>query len=102
MFELAITDAKTFFYQEIPFMKSWVFTKNQVKDLQDKKVLHIKGDTKSRKISKDREDREDLLSYWPPQNLTISILNAPHMIQITNPKEVVYAMNRFLQNTNRL
>jgi pimeloyl-ACP methyl ester carboxylesterase len=97
-FELAITDAKTFFYDEIPFMKSWIFTKNQAKDLLDKKVLCIRGDVKSRKISK---DREDLLTCWLPQTMTISIPNAPHMIQITNPKEVVHAMNKFLHKVNR-
>jgi hypothetical protein len=32
-FELAITDAKTFFHEEIPSMKLWTFTKNQAKDL---------------------------------------------------------------------
>jgi pimeloyl-ACP methyl ester carboxylesterase len=97
-FELAITDAKTFFYEEIPFMKSWTFTKNQAKDLLHKKVLHIRGMQKLRKISK---DREDLLTCWLPQTMTISIPNAPHMIQITNPRETVHAMNKFLQNVNR-
>ena len=79
-------------------MKSWAFTKNQSKDLLHKKVLHIRGMQQSRKISK---DREDLLTCWLPQTMTISIPNAPHMIQITNPKEVVHAMNKFLQNVNR-
>src|SRR5918996_2058092 len=37
-FELAITDAKTFFHEEIPSMKLWTFTKNQAKDLLHKKV----------------------------------------------------------------
>ena len=94
-FELAIKDANTFFYEEIPFMKSWIFTKNQAKDLLNKKVLHIRGDAKSRKITK---DREDLLCYWLPRTMTRSIPNAPHMIQLTNPKEVVEAINKFLQN----
>ncbi len=94
-FELAMKDANTFFYEEIPFMKSWIFTKNQAKDLLDKKVLHLRGDVKSRKITK---DRENLLCYWLPQTMTKSIPNAPHMIQITNPKEVVESINRFLIN----
>ncbi len=97
-FELAITDANTFFHEEIPFMKAWRFTKNQAKDLLQKKVLHIRGMQVARKISK---DREDLLTYWLPQTMTISIPNAPHMIQITNPKEVVKIMNLFLHSANR-
>jgi pimeloyl-ACP methyl ester carboxylesterase len=97
-FELAITDAKTFFHEEIPSMKLWTFTKNQAKDLLHKKVLHIRGLQKMRKTSK---DREDLLNYWLPQTMTISIPNAPHMIQITNPKEVVQTINSFLYNVNR-
>ena len=31
-FELAVIDAKTFFHEEIPSMKSWKFTKKQAKD----------------------------------------------------------------------
>jgi pimeloyl-ACP methyl ester carboxylesterase len=91
--ELAVTDAKTFFHAEIPFMKTWIFTKNQAKHLVHKKVLHIKGIQNSRKIS---QDREELLNYWLPQTITTSIPNAPHMIQITNPKEVIQTINRFL------
>jgi pimeloyl-ACP methyl ester carboxylesterase len=97
-FELAITDAKTFFHEEIPSMKLWTFTKNQAKDLLHKKVLHIRGLQKTRKTGK---DREDLLNYWLPQTMTIRIPNAPHMIQITNPKEVVQTINSFLYNVNR-
>jgi|GEM_PF-1503697 len=98
-FELAVVDAKTFFHEEIPSMKSWTFTKNQAKDLLDKKVLHIRGSQQARKISK---EREDLLNYWLPQTMTTSIPNAPHMIQITNSKEVVQTINVFLQNVNRV
>ena len=94
-FELAVVDAGTYFHEEIPFMKSWVFTKNETKNLVDKKVLHIRGMQKARKISK---EREDLLNYWLPQTITRSIPNAPHMVQITNPKEVVHAINIFLHN----
>lgn len=97
-FELAVVDAKTFFHEEILSMKAWIFTKNQANDLLDKKVLHIRGMQKARKISK---EREDLLNYWLPQTMTISIPNAPHMVQITNPKEVVQAMDVFLHTVNR-
>lgn len=79
-------------------MKSWTFTKNQAKDLLHKKVLYVRGIQKSRKISK---DREDLLNYWLPQTMTVSIPNAPHMLQIINPKEVVQAIYLFLHNVNR-
>jgi pimeloyl-ACP methyl ester carboxylesterase len=97
-FDLAVKDAKTFFHEEIPFMETWTFTKNQAKNLLDKKILHIRGKKKSRKISK---DREKLLSYWLPQTIMSSILNAPHMIQITNSKEVIQIINKFLHNINR-
>jgi len=30
-FELAVTDAKICFHEEIPSMKSWTFTKNQAR-----------------------------------------------------------------------
>jgi pimeloyl-ACP methyl ester carboxylesterase len=96
-FELAIVDAKTFFHEEIPSMKLWTFTKNQAKDLLHKKVLHVRGRQQARKISK---EREDLLNNWLPQTMTTSILNAPHMIQITNPQEVVQSINLFLHNVN--
>jgi pimeloyl-ACP methyl ester carboxylesterase len=96
-FELAVVDAKTFFYEEIPSMKLWTFTKNQAKGLLYKNVLHIRGMQKTRKIGK---EREDLLNNWLPQTIITTIPNAPHMVQITNPKEVVQAMNLFLQNVN--
>jgi hypothetical protein len=50
-FELAITDAKHFFHEEIPSIKFWIFTKNQAKDMLHKKVLYIRRRQNSRKIS---------------------------------------------------
>jgi pimeloyl-ACP methyl ester carboxylesterase len=97
-FEISNYRCKNIFHEEIPSMKSWIFTKNQAKDSLHKKVLHIRGMQNSRKISK---DREDLLNYWLPQTITTSIPNAPHMIQITNPKEVVQTVNSFLYTVNR-
>ena len=35
-FELAVKDAKTFFHEEIPFMKTWTFTNNHAKKLLNK------------------------------------------------------------------
>ena len=54
-FELAVKDAKTFFHEEIPFMKTWTFTNNHAKKLLNKNILHIRGQKKSRKISKERK-----------------------------------------------
>ena len=96
-FELAVVDAQTFFHEEIPSMKSWRFTKTQTKDLVHIPVLHIRGIQKSRKIS---EEREELLKYWLPQTVTTSISNAPHMLQITNTKEVVQLIELFFQKVN--
>ena len=72
------------------------FTNNQAKKLL--KILHIRGEKKSRKLSK---DREELLNYWLPQTITTSIPNAPHMIQITNSKQVIQIINKFLYDVNR-
>ena len=98
-FELAVVDAKTFFHEEIPSMRSWIFTKIQTKDLINTPVLHIRGIQKTRKIS---EEREELLRYWLPQTVTRSISNAPHMLQITNTKEVVYLIKLFFPEDNTL
>jgi hypothetical protein len=75
-------------------MKSWTFTKIQTKDLVHIPVLHIRGIQKTRKISK---EIEELLNYSLPQTVTTSISNAPHMLQITNTKEVVQAIKLFFQ-----
>jgi hypothetical protein len=80
-------------------MKSWTFTKTQAKDSVHVPVLHIRGIQKTRKIS---EEREELLRYWLPQTVTRSISNAPHMLQITNTKEVVYLIKLFFQEGNTL
>ena len=98
-FELAVVDAKTFFHEEIPAMKSWRFTKTQTKDLVDVPILHILGIPKTRKIS---IEREKLLNYWLPQTVTTSISNAPHMLQITHTKEVVQLIELFFQQINTL
>jgi pimeloyl-ACP methyl ester carboxylesterase len=94
LFELAVVDGKTFFHEEIASMKSWTFTKIQTKDLVHIPVLHIRGIQKTRKISK---EIEELLNYSLPQTVTTSISNAPHMLQITNTKEVVQAIKLFFQ-----
>jgi pimeloyl-ACP methyl ester carboxylesterase len=96
-FELAVIDAKTFFHKEVPSMKSWTFTKTQTRDLVNTPVLHIRGMQKMRKTS---EEREELLNYWLPQTVTTSISNAPHMLQITNTKEVVQLIALFFQRVN--
>ena len=93
-FELAVADAKTFFHEEIPSMRSWTFTKTQTKDLINTPVLHIRGIQKARKISK---EREELLKYWLPQTVNTSISNAPHMLQIPNTKEVIHLIKLFFQ-----
>ena len=93
-FELAVADAKTFFHKEIPAMNSWRFTKTQTKDLVHVPILHIRGIQKARKISK---EREKLLKYWLPQTVNTSISNAPHMLQITNTKEVFHLIKLFFQ-----
>ena len=93
-FELAVVDAQTFFHEEITSMKSWTFTKTQAKDLGHVPVLHIRGMQKFRKIS---EEREELINYWLPLTVTRSISNAPHMLQITNTKEVVHLIKLFFQ-----
>src|ERR671910_3268603 len=91
-FELTDLDAQTFFHEEIPSMKSWTFTKTQT--IVHTPVLHIRGIQKTRKIS---EEREELHNYWLPQTVTTSISNAPHMLQITNTKEVVQLIELFFQ-----
>jgi len=96
-FELAVIDAKTFFHEKIPSMKSWTFTKTQTRDLVHTPVLHIRGVQKMRKTS---EEREELLNYWLPQTVTTSISNAPHMLQITNTKEVLQLIELFFQKVN--
>ena len=53
-FELAVIDAKTFFHEKIPSMKSWTFTKTQTRDLVNTPVLHIRGMQKMRKTSEKR------------------------------------------------
>jgi pimeloyl-ACP methyl ester carboxylesterase len=93
-FELAVADANTFFHEEIPSMRSWTFTKTQTKDLINTPVLHIRGIQKARKISK---KRGELLKYWLPQTVNTSISNAPHMLQITNTKEVIHLIKLFFQ-----
>lgn len=93
-FELAVTDAKTFFHEEIPSMRSWIFTKTQTKDLINTPVLHIRGIQKARKISK---ERGELLKDWLPQTVNTSISNASHMLQITNTKEVIHLIKLFFQ-----
>ncbi len=98
-FELAVADSKTFFHEEIPAMKSWRFTKTQTKDLVHVPILHIRGIQKTRQIS---EEREELLNYWLPQTVTTSISNAPHMLQITNTKDVVQLIELFFQQINTL
>lgn len=99
LFELAVVDEKTFFHEEIPSMKSWTFTKIQTKDLVHTPVLHIRGIQKTRKIS---EERGELLNYWLPQTVTTSISNAPHMLQITNTKEVIQLIKLLFQQVNIL
>ena len=60
-------------------------------------VLHIRGMQKMRKTS---EAREELLNYWLPQTVNTSISNAPHMLQITNTKEVVQLITLFFKKVN--
>ena len=74
-----------------------VFTKTQTRDLVNTPVLHIRGMQKMRKTS---EEREELLNYWLPQTVTTSISNAPHILQITNTKEVVQLIALFFQRVN--
>jgi hypothetical protein len=91
--------SKTFFHEKITSMKSWTFTKTQAKDLVHVPVLDIRGIQKTRKLS---EEREELINYWLPLTVTRSISNVPHMLQMTNTKEVVYLIKLFFSRINTL
>jgi pimeloyl-ACP methyl ester carboxylesterase len=83
-FDLAVIDAKIFFYDEIPAMKSWAFNYDDVKKIIQKPVLYIRGsDSGQRSL-----ERQQIVLKLLPQTKVLEIDKAKHMIQIMNPVDL--------------
>jgi pimeloyl-ACP methyl ester carboxylesterase len=93
-FKLSVIDADIFFHDEIKAMKLWNFTEKQTKRLADIPVLHIYGKRKGNNRS---EERNRLLLKLLQNTNSISIKEAPHMLQITNYHEVNKIIGSFLK-----
>ncbi len=108
-YDLAVTDAKTYFHHEIPSMKVWklpmslngnipgnqhnTFNLNTEGSFS-KPVLYARGSNSGQRA----KEREQIVSKLFPNTKTLVVENARHMLQIMNPSRVAEGIATFLGN----
>jgi pimeloyl-ACP methyl ester carboxylesterase len=98
-YDLAVTDAKTYFHHEIPSMKVWKLPmssnhnntniNNNTLILNSerafsKPVLYSRGENSGQRA----KERGQIVSNLFPNTKTVVVENAKHMLQIMNPSKV--------------
>ena len=90
-FDLAVADAKTYFYHEIPAMKSWQINEEDMKKIMQKPVLYIRGSDSGKRSL----ERQQMVLKLLPQTKVVVIDKAKHMMQIANPIDVARHLANF-------
>jgi pimeloyl-ACP methyl ester carboxylesterase len=108
-YNLAVTDAKTYFHYEIPSMKLWKLPTSLNRDLPDnqnnnfnlntegslsKSVLYARGANSGQRA----KEREQIVSKLFPNTKTLVVENSKHMLQIMNPSKVAEGISTILEN----
>ena len=90
-FDQAVIDAKTYFYHEIPAMKSWTLKSEDMKKINQKPVLYVRGsDSGHRSIA-----RQEIVVKMLVHTKVLVIDKAKHMIQIMNPEDLAEGLADF-------
>ncbi len=93
-FDQAVIDAKTYFYDEIPAMRSWTLKSEDMKNINQKPVLYVR-DSKSGHTC---VARQELVLKILSHTKVLAVPKAKHMIQVMNPEDLAEGLANFFAN----
>jgi pimeloyl-ACP methyl ester carboxylesterase len=109
-YDLAVTDAKTYFHHEIPSMRAWEMPKtslnrnipnidnnNSNRNIDrtfSKPVLYARGENSGQRA----KERGQIVLDLFPNTKTVVVENAKHMLQIMNPSKVAEGIASIIEN----
>jgi pimeloyl-ACP methyl ester carboxylesterase len=90
-FEQAVSDADTFFTQELPALwQRWSFTEEDARRITQP-VLAVVGEHSARTF----QERRELLLSWLPNAEPFELLGATHLLHLQNPRGMAEALASF-------
>jgi pimeloyl-ACP methyl ester carboxylesterase len=92
-FDQHVTDADTFFGQELPALQQWVFTQEDAKRISQP-ALTVVG-TRSLDLDPIWGERHQLLLDWLPNVESFVLADATHLLQIENPRGMAEGLAAF-------
>jgi pimeloyl-ACP methyl ester carboxylesterase len=92
-FNHAVTDADTFFGQELPAVYQWTFTREEGSRITQP-TLAVTGE-KSPEVSPIWTQRQDMLLNWLPNAQPFELRGATHLLQVQNPQDLAAALAKF-------
>jgi len=93
-FDQAVTDAGTFFGQELPAVREWSFGPPEAKLIQQP-VLAVLG-ARSDAVSPVFRQRHELLLSWLPNTQPFVLADSTHLLQVANPGGMADRLARFI------
>jgi 3-oxoadipate enol-lactonase len=86
----ALSDAETFFAQELPALRQWPFGPNEARRIHQP-VLSVLGDASDVRF----HQRHQFILEWMPQTETFVLPNAGHLLHLENPRDLAEGLGAF-------
>jgi pimeloyl-ACP methyl ester carboxylesterase len=98
-FAQAVSDADTFFGQELPAVQQWTLSREDAARITQP-VLSVMG-AKSKDVSTIWTERHELILAWLPKAESFVLPDATHLLHVQHPRVVAEALAAFLARHSR-
>jgi pimeloyl-ACP methyl ester carboxylesterase len=98
-FAQAVSDADTFFGQELPAVQQWTLSREDAARITQP-VLSVMG-AKSKDVSPIWTERHELILAWLPKAESFVLPDATHLLHVQHPRVVAEALAAFLARHSR-
>jgi len=95
-FSQAVADADTFFGQELPALRQWVFGEAEAARVEQPVLLVMGG--RSHEVSPVWQQRQDLLTAWMDHAEPFVLDGATHMLHLENARGLAERLDAFFAN----
>jgi pimeloyl-ACP methyl ester carboxylesterase len=94
-FEQAVTDADTFFAQELPALRDWTFGAAEAARISGPALVVLGG--RSEEVNITFAQRNELLLAWLPAAEPFVLPGATHLLQVQDPRGMAEGLAAFLR-----
>ena len=93
-FDQAVTDADTFFAQELPSLREWSFGPKEAARVTQPTLVVLGG--RSNEVNATFAQRNELLLAWLPNAEPFVLTDATHLLQVEDPRGMAEGLAAFL------